>query len=382
MEIKVRKENKDHIENIRPINKNQGGKLKIIKDKNEDSRDDSDSDLISSVDDASEYSSEEENTKFKKARDKSYAELSNPVKIKQPGEYNSDNEDGDSVEGSDDNNSVISSTKSEAISETSNNSEQSIQSRHRKRRKVRYESEEERKKINDEKADILAKLDRLKQKGLKPQIKLSMRSDIDDLRKEYKRLVRTIEVDNSIKFQRRSLVAILSGLEFLNKKFDPFDVKLDGWSESVMDNLDDYDNIFEKLYDKYSGTAEVAPEIELIMMIAGSAFMFHMTKTLFSNNVPNMSDIIKENPSLMQSIANSMKNNSKSQQLPPQAQQFPQSTINPNVQNTTPNRINEDLERMSEASFVTDMSDVKNVTVTTTQNSKKQPKKVMNLEMI
>ena len=31
------------------------------------------------------------------------------------------------------------------------------------------------------------------------------------------------------------------GLEFLNNKFDPFDVKLDGWSEQINENIDDYD---------------------------------------------------------------------------------------------------------------------------------------------
>ena len=34
------------------------------------------------------------------------------------------------------------------------------------------------------------------------------------------------------------------GLEFLNNKFDPFSVNLDGWSESVND-IFDYDEIFK-----------------------------------------------------------------------------------------------------------------------------------------
>ena len=29
-------------------------------------------------------------------------------------------------------------------------------------------------------------------------------------------------------------MAIITGAEFLNNKFDPFDIKLDGWSESVI----------------------------------------------------------------------------------------------------------------------------------------------------
>ena len=37
------------------------------------------------------------------------------------------------------------------------------------------------------------------------------------------------------------LMACVTGIEFLNGKFDPFDLKLDGWSESVHDGINDYD---------------------------------------------------------------------------------------------------------------------------------------------
>ena len=42
------------------------------------------------------------------------------------------------------------------------------------------------------------------------------------------------------------LMAAITGLEFLNNKFDPFDLHLDGWGEQVNENIDDYDEIFGK----------------------------------------------------------------------------------------------------------------------------------------
>ena len=48
-------------------------------------------------------------------------------------------------------------------------------------------------------------------------------------------------------------MAAVTGLEFLNNKFDPFSVNLDGWSESVNESIFDYDEIFEELYAKYGG---------------------------------------------------------------------------------------------------------------------------------
>ena len=43
------------------------------------------------------------------------------------------------------------------------------------------------------------------------------------------------------------MTAAITGIEYLNNKFDPFDVKLDGWSESINENITNYDEIFEEL---------------------------------------------------------------------------------------------------------------------------------------
>ena len=41
---------------------------------------------------------------------------------------------------------------------------------------------------------------------------------------------------------------------FLNNKFDPLDLKLDGWGESIHENINDYDDVFEELHEKYKGS--------------------------------------------------------------------------------------------------------------------------------
>lgn len=137
------------------------------------------------------------------------------------------------------------------------------------------------KSIEDEKADLLNRIARLGKKGLQTSSRLTVYSDIEDIRAEYKRLTYSIEVEQSIKFQRRMLVACVSGIEFLNKKFDPFDLELDGWSENIMENQEDYDGVFEELFQKYRSKVSVAPEIKLMFMVGGSAMMFHLSKSMF-----------------------------------------------------------------------------------------------------
>ena len=175
------------------------------------------------------------------------------------------------------------------------------------------------KTIEDEKADLLNKISRLAKKGLQTSTRLNNYSDIEESRTEYKRLMYGIEVERSIKFQRRMLIATVTGLEFLNKKFDPFDLQLDGWSENMMENADDYDGVFEDLHNKYKNKIEVAPEVKLIMMVGGSAMMFHLTNSMFKAAMPSMSQVVKENPDLVKNMMDAVqKTQAQQMQGPPQ----------------------------------------------------------------
>jgi len=158
------------------------------------------------------------------------------------------------------------------------------------------------KTIEDEKADLLNKISRLAKKGIATSARLTIYSDVEEIRTEYKRMMYGIEVDRSIKFQRRMLIACVTGLEFLNDKFDPFDLELNGWSQNMMENVEDYDGVFEELYNKYKTKVQVAPEVKLIMMVGGSAMMFHLTNSMFKAAVPNVSQVMKQNPGLMQNM--------------------------------------------------------------------------------
>jgi len=177
--------------------------------------------------------------------------------------------------------------------------------------------------VDDEKADILNKLARLAKKGFTVNKRLNAYSSVQELRTEIKRIMYSIEVDQSIKFSRRMLVACVSGVEFLNKRYNPFEIQLEGWSESVMENLDDYDGVFEELYGKYKTKLNVAPEVKLIMMLGGSAMMFHLTNSMFKAAVPNMNDVMKQNPELVKSMMEAVQNTRPAGSMPGAPTQTP-----------------------------------------------------------
>lgn len=156
--------------------------------------------------------------------------------------------------------------------------------------------------LQREKQDLLFKLNRLQQRGMPISRKYTMSSSLDDVRTEFLSLKAQRDIQNSVKFQRKMMMAVVTGVEFLNTKFDPFDVKLDGWSESVHENVNDYDEIFEELHEKYKEKAKMAPETKLFFSLAGSAFMFHLTQSLFKST-PAMGDVMQQNPELMKQFA-------------------------------------------------------------------------------
>ncbi len=153
-----------------------------------------------------------------------------------------------------------------------------------------------------EKQELLYRLERLESNGFKPSRKFNMSSNLEDIKFEYERMKKQRDVDKSIKFQRKILMAITSGIEFVNNKFDPLSIKLDGWSESIYENLHEYDDVFEELHEKYKSKMKVAPEIKLLMMVGGSAFMFHLTNTLFKSKMPGLDQILQQNPELAQNV--------------------------------------------------------------------------------
>ena len=206
-----------------------------------------------------------------------------------------------------------------------------------------------------EKFKYLRKLEDLEQKGITLTKKYSMESSLAEMKGEYETHLEERERRNSVKFQGKMLMSVITGIEYLNNKFDPFDLKLDGWSEQVNENIDDYDDIFSELHDKYKSKAKMAPELKLLFQLGGSAIMLHMTNTMFKSAMPGMDDIMRQNPELMQQFTaaavNSMSQNRpgfgnfmgdmmgqgpQGQQGPPPTQSAPSRQTQPYIPNQRP----------------------------------------------
>jgi hypothetical protein len=156
-----------------------------------------------------------------------------------------------------------------------------------------------------------------------------MESNLQEMIGEYETIMDEKSKQNSVKFQGNMLMAVINGIEFLNGKFDPFDIKLDGWSDQVQENITEYDDIFSELHEKYKSKASMAPELKLLFQLGGSAMMVHMTNTMFKSAMPGMDDILRQNPDLMRSFQNAAVNSMA--QTNPGFSGFMSNVMNPEV---------------------------------------------------
>ena len=161
-----------------------------------------------------------------------------------------------------------------------------------------YEQRRER-KIN-----ALASLRRLEEAGYVPagDKQFSFASDLAEIEDTVERLKLQRDLDSSIKYQRKFLIGFANVVEFVcSTEYNIFDLKLEGWSDSIFENITDYDEVFEELYYKYKDSVAIMPEVKLVMMVGGSAMMFHMSREIFSktsSKVPGFDEVMSRDPDL------------------------------------------------------------------------------------
>lgn len=143
-----------------------------------------------------------------------------------------------------------------------------------------YEEEQQRRQR------VFERFDKLIRRGVKiaPRF-LSQDAQLYEQELEADRLEKHFEVDESIRFQRNALTTFTTGLEMLNDKYNPIGLYTTGLSESIMENIESYDPVFEELYEKYRTQVSMSPEFKLVFMLGSGIFMHHISHTMFGSNM-------------------------------------------------------------------------------------------------
>lgn len=150
------------------------------------------------------------------------------------------------------------------------------------RRPTRPPKNEERKRRNDqveheEKLELLSRLQYfIQEKAFQPFRDLGAEDSIEDIRYEVFRATRDANKKKNVKIMQKGLVTVAAVLEMANKMYNPFKMRLDGYSKSLLMTIHDYDDIFEELHWKYCDSLSVPVELRLAFAIGSSMWVFHM----------------------------------------------------------------------------------------------------------
>ena len=134
--------------------------------------------------------------------------------------------------------------------------------------------------VRMKKIELLRRLSEIKSKGYNLTKEYDFSSSIEEMEYEYALLKSFADKRNGTKLYKNILLNGISLFEFVNDKYDPFEFKLNGWSEHMSVEIDSYEDIIEELYEKYKSTGKSTPaEIRLIFLIFASGAAFHFSKT-------------------------------------------------------------------------------------------------------
>ena len=159
--------------------------------------------------------------------------------------------------------------------------------------------------------ELLRKLSDIKSKGYKLSKEYDFNSSIEEMEYEYDLLKSFAERRNGIKLYKNTILNFSNILEFFNNKYDPFGIKLDGWSEHMNVEIDSYDDVMEELYAKYKSTGKsMPPELKLFMLIGASASAFHFSKA-YLTKMPGLDGLMNVQPEIMSKLVNGKKQQNK-----------------------------------------------------------------------
>lgn len=156
------------------------------------------------------------------------------------------------------------------------------------------------------KREMLNKLDTWYKKGL-TQNRLDSESSYEDVEDEYENVMNEKKKQEAVKLQGWWFMTFVNSVEYMNSAFNPFDLNLDGWSDTVSEDLENYETIFEELYEKYKG-GKIAPELQLALRLGFSATMANFANKALSTSAPGVNDAIRHSPQLMKQFTQGMAN--------------------------------------------------------------------------
>ena len=149
--------------------------------------------------------------------------------------------------------------------------------------------------------------------GAQVRSDLTINNTEDDIDFELARVKKRVNSSQFVKKGERAIMMLSKLTVKANERWDLFGLKLKGWDEQLYSELSTFHPALRRLSEKWGTSEPLPPELELVWLFGSSAFMFHLSNTLFKIALPNLQQMAQSNPELMQNLANAMAQNMSGQ---------------------------------------------------------------------
>lgn len=127
-------------------------------------------------------------------------------------------------------------------------------------------------------------------------------TDYDEIEDEYEVAKEYRSEQDQLNVTRQFFNFSVSALEMVSKSYkNELDLDLDGWSDTVSEEIESYDDVFLRLNTRYS-KIQLAPELVILGRLAFSAIVVNITNKSLSHLAPGAADILKGNPDAMKAF--------------------------------------------------------------------------------
>lgn len=147
--------------------------------------------------------------------------------------------------------------------------------------------------MQTKKAYYLGEIERLVKNGVKPLVHLDMSNELNEISGEYHRMKHYYETEVGIRRMRSMLVYSVNFLETFDNNYNLIG-DLDGFSVHTTANINEYDDIFAELYNKYKDKVSMGPELRFLFAFGGSLAQFKAQKKLSNVMLEEQNRVLRE----------------------------------------------------------------------------------------
>ncbi len=147
--------------------------------------------------------------------------------------------------------------------------------------------------MQTQKAYYLGEIERLTKNGVKPLIHLDMSNELNEISGEYHRMKHYYETEVGIRRMRSLMMYTVNFLETFDSSYNLIG-DLDGFALHTQANINEYDDIFSELYNKYKDKVSWGPELRLLFAFGGSLAQFKGQKKLSNMMLEEQNRILTE----------------------------------------------------------------------------------------